>query len=377
MSPDLTPRFGIELSDNQRLAWLRLIRSENIGPITFIELIKRFGTASRALEALPDLTARSRGKSVRIASHSEAEAELSRIQSIGARLVCLGEPDYPLALRAVEASPPVLTVLGSTEILSRNTIAFVGSRNASLAGIKLTRKLAAEIGAAGYATASGLARGIDAAAHEATIATGTIAVFAGGVDHIYPQENRGLAQNIAEGGGAIITEMPFGWQPRAQDFPRRNRIVAGLSLGLVVVEAARRSGSLISARLANEMGRLVFAVPGSPLDPRSEGANLLIQQGAQLVTCAEDIQQSVNPLTRGTEQTGYSLEDDAIHPPINDEPDNSDRAKVVAALDHTPVYIDEIIRHTKVDAAKVQMIILELDLAGKIERHAGTRISLL
>lgn len=377
MSPDLTPRFGIELAEDQRLAWLRLIRSENIGAITFIELIKRYGTASRALDALPELSARFQGRPIRIFPPEAAEAELERIQSLGAILLCLGEPDYPTALRAVEAPPPVLTVLGNAEILTRNFIALVGSRNASLAGIKLTRTLALEIGQAGFATASGMARGIDSAVHEATLATGTAAVFAGGIDHIYPRENTKLARAIVEQRGALITEMPLGWQPTAKDFPRRNRIVAGLALGLVVVEAARRSGSLISARLANEMGRLVFAVPGSPLDPRSEGTNHLIQQGAQLVTSSTDILRAVSPLVGDGGQASYSLEDEAKMPPENEEPDDSDRAKVVGILDHTPVYVDEIIRHTGMEAAKVQMIILELDLAGRIERHAGARVSLL
>ncbi len=375
MSDALTPKTGIPLADTQKIAWLRLIRSENVGPATFMELIRRFGTASNALEALPELAARGRGKKIKIASKDEAEREREQIDRLGATIVCLGEPDYPTALRAADAPPPLITVKGSTDILTQNTIAFVGSRNSSIAGVKLTQSLAKEVSAAGYATVSGLARGIDSAAHTATISGGTMAVFAGGIDHIYPFENVDLATAIVENGGALISEMPFGWQPRAQDFPRRNRIVAGIALGLVVVEAAKRSGSLISARLANEMGRLVFAVPGSPLDPRSEGANHLIKQGAQLITNAEDILEAIQPLSTSSHQSGYSLEEP--HGDLSDdEPSKSDRETLMQAIGHTPTEIDDLIRFTGMAPGKVQMILLELDLAGLIERHSGNRISL-
>jgi len=374
----LTPQVGIALADHQRMAWLRLIRSENIGPITFVELIKRFGTASNALEALPDITRRSYGKSTTIASREQAEHEFAAIQAIGGQIVCLGEPGYPSALHAADAPPPVLTVLGSTSILSQNAIAFVGSRNASLAGMKLTRRLAADVTSSGYVTVSGLARGIDSAAHHASVKAGTVAVMAGGVDHIYPSENEALARTIVDSGGALISEMPLGWQPRARDFPRRNRIIAGMALGLVVVEAAHRSGSLISARLANEMGRLVFAVPGSPLDPRSQGTNHLIQQGAQLITNADDILQALDPITERPAQSPYSLDEDRnASRDMESPPDNNERVRLVDSLGHTPVHIDEILRHADMDPGKVQMVLLELDLAGKIERHAGNRISLV
>ncbi len=376
MSDSLAPQTGIVLADDQRLAWLRLIRSENVGAITFLELIKRFGTASNALDALPELAARGRGKKIRIASIADAEREMARIEKMGATTVCLGEPAYPPALRAADAPPPLLTVYGSQEILSRNAIAFVGSRNSSLAGVKFTRQLARQIGTAGYATVSGLARGIDAAAHEATLEQGTIAIFAGGVDHIYPQENTQLAKSIVENGGAIVSEMPFGWKPRAQDFPRRNRIVAGIALGLVVVEAARHSGSLISARLANEMGRLVFAVPGSPLDPRSEGANHLIKQGAQLITDANDILEAIEPVAQNTAQQDYSLDENGLDY-SEDEPKESEREKLISAIGHTPTDIDEIIRFTGINPAIVQTLLLELDLAGRLERQSGNRVSML
>ena len=377
MSDALAPRPGIVLSDDQRIAWLRLIRSENVGPATFRDLINHFGTASNAFDALPDLASKGRaGKRIRVASQQEAEAELARLAKIGGRTICLGEPDYPTALRAADASPPVLSLIGSSKILTRDAIAFVGSRNASLSGIKFTRQLASDVAKAGYATVSGFARGIDSAAHEASLESGTVAVFAGGVDHIYPPENEDLGRKIIDAGGALISEMPFGWQPRAQEFPRRNRIVAGMALGLVVVEAAKRSGSLISARLANEMGRVVFAVPGSPLDPRSEGTNHLIRDGATLITKAADIIEAIEPISSDAQQTAYSLEEGQDDLEIGPESTQSDRDKLLGALDHTPTDIDEILRFTGLGAAQLQMLLLELDLAGRLERHPGNRVSL-
>ena len=375
MTDGLKPNSGIRLADEQRVEWLRLIRSENVGPITFIELIKRFGTAANALEALPEIVARGRKKTSHITSRSQAEDELAKINRLGAETICLGEPGYPSALRVSDAPPPVLTVWGNLEILSRTAVAVVGSRNASLAGVKLTRKISADLGAEGYNVVSGLARGIDSAAHEAALKTGTVAVFAGGIERVYPPENKDLAAAIRENSGALISEMPFGWQPRAQDFPRRNRIVAGMALGLLVVEAAKRSGSLISARLANEMGRLVFAVPGSPLDPRSEGANHLIKQGAQLVTNATDILEAILPLQEASIQSSYSLDEDFDYD--NDEPpSDTDRNRLLSALGHAPTDLNELLRFTGIGAPVLQMLLLELDLAEVIERHPGNRISL-
>ncbi len=377
MSDSLAPKVGIELAHNQRLDWLRLIRSENVGAITFIELIKRYGTASNAIEALPELAERGRGrKKISIASIADVEQELARIADHGATTVCLGEPNYPPALRAIDDAPPVLVVHGSVDILRRNAIAFVGSRNSSIAGVKLTRQLATDVASAGYATISGLARGIDSAAHHATIEQGTIAVLAGGIDNIYPNENIDLAKAIVDNGGALITEMPFGWPPRSQDFPRRNRIVAGIALGLVVVEAAHRSGTLISARLANEMGRLVFAVPGSPLDPRNGGSNNLIKQGAQLITSAKDILDAMEPMIKTPDQSNYTL-DEKDEDEFTIKADENDREKIISAMGHTPTDVDEIIRFTGVDAPTIQLIMLELHMAGRLERHQGNKVSLI
>ncbi len=369
----LAPGSGIRLDEAQRIAWLRLIRSENVGPATFFDAINHFGTAAAALEGFPDLVG---GKTIRIASQDQAEEELERLTKINGRLVCFGEPDYPPALRAADAPPPVLSVAGSSQALTRHAVAIVGSRNCSLAGVKLTRELALGMAEENYAVVSGLARGIDSAAHEASLDRGTVAVFAGGLDVVYPPENERLAYTIADQGGALVTEMPFGWKPRAKDFPRRNRIVAGMALGLVVVEAAKRSGSLISARLANEMGRIVMAVPGSPLDPRSEGGNHLIRQGATLVTSAADVLEAVSPVATEPHQSAYSLDERDNAPFKDKKPDESDRETLLSALGHAPTDIDELLRYTGLAPGVLQFLILQLSLEGKIERHRGNCISL-
>ena len=258
------PSAGAKLSDRQRLNWLRLIRTENIGPATFRDLINRFGSAETAIEMLPELVRHGGGLRLpKVPSIAEAERELDAARAAGARFVALGEADYPPVLRRVDHPPPLLAIKGDASAFALPSVAIVGARNASLAGIRMARMLASDLGTNGYAIISGLARGIDAAAHEGALATGTVAVLAGGLDRPYPPENIALLDRIVERAGAAVSEMPFGWEPRAKDFPRRNRIVAGLSLGLVVVEAALRSGSLISARMAGELGRLVFAVPAS------------------------------------------------------------------------------------------------------------------
>lgn len=371
------PDAGPRLSDRQRLSWLRLIRTPNVGPASFRDLINRFGSAEAALSMLPELMISGGAKKiVRIPSIAEAEAELETARRAGARFVGIGEADYPPLMKSMDHPPPLLAVRGNSAVFRLPAVAIVGARNASLAGIKMARMLAADLGRDGYGIVSGLARGIDTAAHQGSLATGTIGVLAGGLDLPYPPENAGLCDEIAERGGAIISEMPFGWQPRAQDFPRRNRLVAGAALGLVVVEAAQRSGSLISARLAGEMGRLVFAVPGSPLDPRAAGANGLLKDGATLVTEAADITSAIAPLVGAWAPRTSPLEEppdfSATPPPRED-----DRERVVEALGPTPVAVDEIIRHTGLHPAQVFMVLLELDLAGRLERHAGGNVSLI
>ena len=285
-------------TDAERLAALRLARSENVGPVTFRELLKHYGSAAAALAALPQLSQRGGfRRPIRVCPRDEAEAELERAQRGGAQLVFVGEAQYPPPLAALEAPPPLLYAKGDVALLQRPTIAIVGARQCSAAGAKLARQFAHEIGRAGFVIASGLARGIDGMAHQAAIDTGTIAVLAGGLDNVYPPEHEDLQRQIGER-GCLVSEMPFGFTPRGQDFPRRNRIVSGLSLGVLIVEAARRSGSLVTARLAAEQGREVFAIPGHPLDPRAEGTNKLLKSGATLVTEPEDLLSALTPLTR-------------------------------------------------------------------------------
>ncbi|MBN9075162.1 MAG: DNA protecting protein DprA [Rhizobiales bacterium 65-79] len=363
------------LSDRQRLSWLRLIRTDNVGPATFRDLINRFGSADNAIAMLPELTLSGGGmRPVRIPSPAEAEAEMELAARAGARFVAIGEADYPPMLRRMELPPPLVAIKGKAAVFALPPVAIVGARNASLAGIRMAQALAADLGREGYAVVSGLARGIDTAAHRGSLATGTIAVLAGGLDLPYPPENIDLYNEIAAGGGAVISEMPFGWEPRARDFPRRNRIIAGLAYGLVVVEAAKRSGSLISARLAGEMGRLVFAVPGSPLDPRAAGTNGLLKDGAILVTEAKDVLEQIAPLV-GAPPPPSDLDEppdlSAVPPPGDD-----DRDRVLEALSPVPTAIDEIIRYTGLHPAQVFMVLLELDLAGRLERHAGGAVSL-
>ncbi|MBD0416334.1 DNA-processing protein DprA [Oryzicola mucosus] len=366
---------GPRLTDRQRINWLRLIRTPNVGPASFRDLVNRFGSAEAAIAMLPELMLSGGAKRVvTIPSVDDAEREIEALHRFGGRFVAIGEPDYPPVVRNMDHPPPLLSVKGDTSVFALPAIAIVGARNASLAGIKFARKLAYDLGSAGYSVVSGLARGIDTAAHQGSLATGTVAVLAGGLDCIYPPENAGLFDEIVAR-GAAVSEMPFGWKPRAQDFPRRNRIVAGMSLGLIVVEAADRSGSLISARLANEMGRLVFAVPGSPLDPRAAGTNRLLKDGAILVTEVADVLDALRPIAKKGVST-MTLEEppDFGSVPL---PAEDDRSRVIEALGPTPTGVDEIIRHTELHPAQVFMILLELDLAGRLERHAGGSVSLL
>ncbi len=385
--PHLTPAPlpQAALDDVQRLACLRLIRSDNVGPVTFRELINLYGGATAALEALPELSRRA-GRRIAICPRDRAEAELAAAATLGAKPLFTIEPGYPAALAIVEQPPPLLYVKGDIGLLQRPAVAIVGSRDASAAGQKLTRLFASSLGGAGYVIVSGLARGIDAVAHQAALATGTIAVIAGGIDNVYPPENAQLFAAVGET-GCLVTEMPPGFRPRGQDFPRRNRIIAGIARGVIVIEAARRSGTLITARLANEIGREVFAVPGHPLDPRAEGTNDLLKSGATIATTPEDVigtlgPQIGGPLPRAGPHWPLQAEEAMAprpSPPSTPTPDTETQRSfdlVLATLGPAPVNLDEIARVTGLSVRSVQVAVLELSLAGRIDRHGAQLISL-
>jgi DNA processing protein len=362
----------MNLSADQ-IARLRLIRSDKIGPITYFQLLARFGSAEAALAAVPDLARRGGGAAPRIASRAEVEREVERVAQLGATYLFLGTGAYPLMLAELETAPPTLIVKGHGGLLARDAIAMVGARNASAAACRFARQLAGDIGDAGAVVVSGLARGIDSAAHDGSLGTGTVAVIAGGIDVVYPPENAGRQQAIAEQ-GLLIAEQPPGTEPRARHFPYRNRIIAGLGHGTVVVEAAPKSGSLITARYAADLGREVMAVPGSPLDPRAQGCNQLIRDGATLIQSAADVLEAIRPLHLGPlaeRKDGFSA------PPTAAEAEEADRRIVTNLLGLTPVPVDELVRQSGLVPAVVQTILLELELAGRIERHAGARVSLV
>lgn len=405
-------RTGPVLSDAQRLDWLRLIRSEGIGPTTFQGLLNRFGGASAALEALPDLAQKKTGRRIRLCSVADAERELDACRRMGVRLIARGEPDYPLPLSRIDAGPPLIGVRGYLDVLKQPAVAIIGSRNASLGGLKLAEAIAAGLGRAGFSVVSGLARGIDARAHQAALAGGTIAVLAGGHDRLYPAEHAPLLDRLLER-GAAISEMPMGWEPRDRDFPRRNRLVSGLSLGVVVVEAAKRSGSLITARFGLEQGRLVFAVPGSPLDPRAEGTNDLIRNGAEIIWTAEHVIDALAPQLRHGMPTSFDHVEDAsdrmreatplwdeldlIDEPLvvpaapmahteverlegaasgEGEPQGApDAERIVALLSTAPVEVDEIGRSMGLSARALQLALFDLEMDGRIERIGGNRVA--
>jgi DNA processing protein len=367
---------GVRLTDAQRLDWLRLIRSENVGPRTFRSLINHYGSARAALDALPDLARRGGAERPgRICAAEDAEREFETARRHGVVYVALGEPDYPARLRMIDDAPPLLGIRGDLHAFTHPMVAIVGSRNASGAGAKFAGVIAHDLAQAGFVIVSGLARGIDAAAHRASLESGTIAVLAGGHNHVYPPEHAGLLGDLLRR-GAALTEMPFDWEPRARDFPRRNRLISGLSLGVVIVEAARRSGSLITARMALEQGREVFAVPGSPLDPRAEGTNGLLKQGAALVTEAADVVAVLQPIL-GQRIEPPAREPDVEAPADSGEPDSDSRKRIVALLGPTPVDIDDLIRLSGAHPAIVRMVLLELEIAGKLERQSGGRIALI
>ena len=363
------------LSDTERRAWLRLARTQNVGPVTFAQLVGRFGSASAALKEVPRMVKRGGGDDLRIPSEDDAARELAALAKIGGRMIASCEAEFPRGLAAVEPPPPLLSVVGHVTLLQREMVAVIGARNASALGRKLANTLARDLSNAGLVVASGLARGIDAAAHEGALGGGTVAVVAGGVDVVYPPENAALHDRIrAE--GAIVSEMGLGVQPQARHFPRRNRIISGLSRGVVIVEASEGSGSLITANFALEQGREIFSVPGSPLDPRAKGTNRLIREGATLTETADDVLAVLRPMLGGH-----------FHAPGKGGPGGPSggaaaeaeadriRGRVVEALGPAPVEVDELVRISGASTQAVLIILLELELAGRIARHPGNRVS--
>jgi DNA processing protein len=361
------------LSDAERRDWLRLARTQNVGPVTFAQLIGRFGTAREALDALPRLVQRGGGDKARIPSLDEIKREIDALAKIGGRMIASCEPEFPPGLAAADPPPPIISVLGHATLLQREMVAIVGARNASGLGRKLANTLAKDLSDAGLVIASGLARGIDAAAHEGALRGGTCAVVAGGVDNIYPPENSALYERI-RGEGCIVSEMPLGQMPLARHFPRRNRIISGLSRGVVIVEASEGSGSLITANYALELGREIFAVPGSPLDPRAKGTNRLIREGASLIENAADVLAGLRPIL------GQDFsEPDGRQPQVSTIPSEAEvervRIFVKEALGPAPIEVDELVRLCKSSASAVLAVLLELELAGRVARHSGNRVS--
>ncbi len=396
----MTSARGPGLTEQQLFDWLRLIRTEGVGPKTFQSLINQFGSAADALSALPELSFRKTGRRIAPASEASIAREWDAARKLGARFVAMGDKAYPRLLEKIDSAPPVIAVLGRLDLNARPMAAIVGSRNASLSGLKMAEKLAIGLGRHGYAIVSGLARGIDARAHDASLPSGAVAVLAGGLDRPYPDENRALFDRLADQ-GAVISEMPFGWEPRGRDFPRRNRIVSGLCLGTIVVEANKNSGSLITARFALEQNRQVYAVPGSPLDPRAEGPNSLIRQGAMLVVSADDIIEDLkgqrSPSFLSMLESGQRDGD-----PLWDEADWLDsgasapagpaeapfegwheangpgaRQRLVSMLTTAPADPDDIARALGISAREVQILLYELESAGVIERRPGGSVQIV
>ncbi len=353
------------LSRSEQIDWLRLARADNVGPVTFAYLLKRYGTASRALAALPKL--KSQGATSHIPSAQDAECELAAGEAIGAELLASTDAAFPTALAALDPPPPLLWVMGDPTLLSRRAVAIVGARIASAAGQRFARTLAADLGEAGFVVVSGMARGIDAAAHEGALPFGTVAVLAGGADDVYPPEHRDLHAEIARL-GCVVSERPIGHNARAADFPRRNRIISGLALGVVVVEAELKSGSLITARLANEQGREVFAVPGSPMDPRSRGTNDLLRQGATLVEEAADVIRVLEAQTFAAEPrrsaSAWTAE------PAEDVPAPT-LETIGRLLSPSPTALDDLARAAGTPMPEVLAAVVELSLAGRADVLSG------
>jgi len=346
------------------------LRTPGIGPVTYRQLIVRFGTPAAALAAVPDLARRAGGKAPALSTVADAEREIARVEKLGARWLVLGEGLYPRLLAELEDAPPLLIAKGDLNLLDRQAVAIVGARNASAAACRFARGLAHDLGQYDLLVVSGLARGIDSAAHDGSLTTGTIGVIAGGIDIFYPPENEGRQRAMYDR-GLVIAEMPPGTEPRARHFPYRNRIIAGMSSGTVVVEAAPRSGSLITARLAAEAGREVMAVPGSPLDPRAQGCNQLIRDGATLIQNAADVVEAVRPFATQVRSPTTMFE------PAPEQLNGHDALGLVEELlGPSPVPVDEIIRLSGASSGAVQMALLELDLAGRLDRHAGGKVSI-
>ncbi len=352
-------------------------------------MIKHFGTAAQALEALPELSNRAGKKAIKIFPRERAEVEINDAARLNIAHVGMCEAAYPQYLKSIDYPPPILSIRGRLDINKFPPLAIVGARNCSASGVKLATNFVKTLGKIPYYIVSGFARGIDIAAHQAALDTGTICVLAGGVNNIYPSQHDRFYTQFLQQGSVFVSEMPLNYRPRAIDFPRRNRLIAGIGLGVIVIEASVRSGSLITARLANEAGRLVFAIPGSPLDSRSAGGNLLLKKGAIIATDPSDISDEIDRLLEKSIQTNvfgtdkFSLEDnDPFESENNDTPDiitdtsNNNRNSIIEALGSAPIGIDELIRHCQVPVSHVQLVLIELSLSGRIEYHPGNKVSL-
>jgi DNA processing protein len=363
------------MTEAERLAWLRLTRTDGIGPQTFHKLIARYKSATRALEALPDLVTKGGAKrGLKVYAAELALKEIEATQEIGAQLLCGCESAYPVMLGNIESAPPILCVSGNLALFQKTSVGIVGARTASASGRKIARMLAHGLAEAGFLVTSGLARGIDTAAHEAAGPARTAAVIAGGIDHLYPPENADLQKAIARE-GLLITEMPIGTAPRAEHFPRRNRIISGMSHVVIIVEAALRSGSLITARFANEQNREVFAVPGSPLDPRCEGTNKLIKEGANILTSVNDVLDYLNREVTPLQSMLFEREAEPMLPPDEDA-DDFTRREVVGLLSINAIDIDDLIREASCSPEAVMAVVLELEVAGRLTRSAGGMVAL-
>ena len=373
---------GIVMNEAEKIAWVRLIRTENVGPITFYSLLQTFGTAQKAIDNLPTLSKKGgRLKDIKICSKDSAIAEMQSLETLGGEMLFAADEFYPLALAAIDDAPPVLSILGNKKLLNLPSIGIVGARNASLNGRKFAQKLSKDLGEGGQMVVSGLARGIDTSAHEGSIETGTIAAVAGGIDVIYPPENAALYNRIKLD-GCIVAESPLGMEPLARHFPKRNRIISGLSSGVVVVEATLKSGSLITARMAAEQGRDVYAVPGHPFDPRAAGPNKLLSDGATLVQSANDILDGIQNFSATRQHLSEPHQFSYASPTpyfedLSEKDSEEVRDIILQNISSMPVTVDEMVRNCHLTIPTVQMVLLELELAGRIQRLSGNRIVLI